>query len=451
MIRNPEEEPVKIRNPKSYSMKTGLNCITLRKSLLLLFFVIYTFSAYSQPDYRFENPTRISGTDGQVGALYRFPSVRTNVDALVRIRAIAGGATLQTIDRTADGFREAFQPEVRVNGRNDGYIEFQITFVRPGTTTDTLSQREVIASALDIDGDRRGVNLLYEYNEINMRGGTYNYNTLSTQLLVLPVVTPSGVAFRATNLTGTLFGAAVDTTALDIMYTVRNANVRSFTWRTGVNNLLSSSQGTRYASLYFKNFIYPNSVLSVPKVLDFKGTSDGNMASLSWTLEVPAESHRTYTCELQRAGDNNTFTTIEEYKEPASKYYSYNGQLLAGGRSLYRLKLTSSDGEVKYSNVLSFYRGNAAIKDLKVYPTVISSNQFTISIPSERKQQGSIQIINYAGQVVYEKQLSLNAGVNSISVSGFNSSLNGNFILVARTGEENYRGKIVIQSNGWAK
>jgi hypothetical protein len=432
-------------------MKTGAIRVTFVKSVLFILFVTYTQLSFSQarPDYTFQNSTLIAGTAGQVGAIYRFPSVKAGVDGLVRISAIAGGATLQAIDRTADGFNEAFQPEIRVSGRRDGYIDFQITFVGTGTTTDSLRQPEVRASALDIDGDRRGINVLHEYNEINMNGGTFDYNTLTTQLQVLPVVTPSGVAFRGTNLTGVLYGAAVDTSALDIMYTVRNANIRTFTWRTGVNNLLSNSQGTRYASLYFKSFTYPNSVLSVPKVLDFKGSSDGSMVALTWKLDVPAIdlTGKYYTCELQRAGDDNQFVTIEESEKLNGTDYSYNGQLPVTGKSLYRIRLTSSDGDVWNSNVLSFYKGaNAVIKDLKVYPTVVSNNQFTINVPSERKQQGIIQMINYAGQVVYEKQLMLHAGTNSVSISDFNPSLHGNQILVVRTGGENYRGKILIQN-----
>jgi hypothetical protein len=427
-------------------MKTVIR-ITLTRALSLLAFVLYTQISFSQalPDYRFENPRLISGNGGQPGAIYRFPSVKTGLDALVRIKTISGGATVENIDRTADGFPEAFQPEVKVSGRRNGYVDFQITFVRAGSTTDSLKQRELKASALDIDGDIRGTNVLYEYDEINMGGGTYDYNTLSTQLAVTPV----GTAFRATNLTGVLFGAAVDTLALDIMYTVRNANVATFSWRAGVNNASGRDDATRYMSLYFKTFHYPNSVLSTPKVLDFKGNSDGSNAMLSWKLDVPAESYTGYTstCELQRADESNTFTTIATFDNKTNQTnFSYTSQLLSTGRTLYRLKMTSGVNEVRYSNVLSFYKGNKAIKDLQVYPTVVSSNQFTINIPSERREQGAIRIINYAGQVVYEKQLELGAGANSISVRDFNPSLHGHYILVATAGSEQFRGKIIIQN-----
>lgn len=425
-------------------MKTGIR-ISLTKVLSLLAFVLLAHISYSQPDYTFRNPSRISGTDKQVGAVYRFPSVKTNVDALVRIKAISN-ATLESIDRTADGFAEAFQPEVRVNGRRNGYIDFQITFVRSGTTTDTVRQSDLRASALDIDGNTSGTNVLYEYNEIDMGGGLAIFNTLSTQLSVTMV----GSAFRATNVTGTLFGAEVDTISLDIMYTVRNANVGSFSWRTGVNNSLSNNQATRYMSLYFKAFNYPqNSVLSTPKVLDFKGNSDGNDATLTWKLDVPAEelSGRKFTCELQRAGENNEFVTIQAFTNLNSINYSYRGELLSSGKTLYRLKMIADNGAEKYSNVLSFYKGNKATRELHVYPTVVSANQFTINIPAERKQQGAIQIVNYAGQVVYEKQVELNAGSNSISIRDFSPALQGHHIVVARTGNEQFKGKIIIQNN----
>lgn len=198
-----------------------------------------------------------------------------------------------------------------------------------------------------------------------------------------------------------------------------------------------------------------NSMFSLPIVSEFKGNSDGSMVMLSWKLDVPTVelSGKTYTCQLQRAGEDNRFVTIQESENLTVTDYSYNDQLTGSSKSLYRLLLTSSEGQRWTSNVLSFNKAaNAIVRDLKVYPTVVSYSQFTINIPSERKQQGSVQMVNYAGQVVYEKQLTLNAGTNSISVSGFNPSLHGNHVLVVRAGGENYRGKIVIENtSGYSK
>jgi len=248
------------------------------KILFVLLLTIPALSSFSQarPDYIFKNARLDSGTDKQVGAVYHFSNVRTNTDAFIKIKAITGGAVIQNLDRTADGYDEAFQPEVNVPRNKDGYVEFQISFVQAGTST-RVAQPELKASALDIDGDLSKNGVLYEYNQIDMGGGIYDFNTLGLQILITPV----GTAYRATNITGILFGASVDTSALDVMYTVKNANVSSFTWRTGVNNLLSSATAKRYTSLYFKNFNYNNTVLSSPKIMNFQELQTATLSSLT--------------------------------------------------------------------------------------------------------------------------------------------------------------------------
>ena len=81
-------------------MKTnGTQKIALAVLLQLLFFIIH-FSLNAQPKYDFRNASKISGTDRQVGAVYRFPNVRSGIDALVSITAITGGLTINTLDGT---------------------------------------------------------------------------------------------------------------------------------------------------------------------------------------------------------------------------------------------------------------------------------------------------------------------------------------------------------------
>lgn len=85
--------------------------------------------------FNFNSWSLESGTALTTGAVYRFANVATGVDALVTISTITSGITLRNIDRTIDGYGEAFQPEYRVNGSTNGYIEFQIRFVNSGGAT----------------------------------------------------------------------------------------------------------------------------------------------------------------------------------------------------------------------------------------------------------------------------------------------------------------------------
>ena len=105
--------------------------------------------AQTAPIFSFNSWSLETGTALTAGAVYRFANVSSGVDALVTISTITSGITLRNIDRTIDGYSEAFQPEYRVNGSTNGYIEFQIRFVNGGGNT-TSPRPLVSATGLDI-------------------------------------------------------------------------------------------------------------------------------------------------------------------------------------------------------------------------------------------------------------------------------------------------------------
>src|SRR5580765_5291938 len=97
-------------------MKANRTIAVLEAILLVLALLtaIIVGAQATAPLYKFKNPTLISGTGGQINAVYRFPGVKTtggNLDALVKIQNKVGNITLDNIDRTADGYAEAFQPQ----------------------------------------------------------------------------------------------------------------------------------------------------------------------------------------------------------------------------------------------------------------------------------------------------------------------------------------------------
>ena len=113
-------------------MKTNGTLTNFFKSILATILLFISTAVIAQPKFNFRNPVLESGTALNVGATYRFPNVRNNVDALVKIDAMVGGITLTNIDRTADGFQEAFQPEYNIPAAKNGYIDFTVTFVKKG-------------------------------------------------------------------------------------------------------------------------------------------------------------------------------------------------------------------------------------------------------------------------------------------------------------------------------
>lgn len=94
------------------------------------------------------NPTLITGTALQVGAVYLYPNATTGIDVRVRIDAFAGGASLVSIDNDT-GLSGNFQPEL--GGINARRADFTFSFFVAGTTTPIAL--DFAASAVDVDGD----------------------------------------------------------------------------------------------------------------------------------------------------------------------------------------------------------------------------------------------------------------------------------------------------------
>lgn len=431
-------------------MKANCNLTALRKCALLLVVILIAEAVFSQaPIYRFRNPTLISGTAGNVNAVYRFPNVRpsgSTIDALVRIQARVGTITLQNIDRTADGYDEAFQPEYRVGSLTDAYFEFLITFVQGGTST-PVSQPLVDVSGLDIDGSASGggivnLNVLKEFNRIDMGGGVCTFNTLGSQLTLSEI----GTAYEGANFTGLLFGALVDTAAKEVMFSVRNANVTSFTYRVGANSLLSSSS-TRYASLYFKRFSYPDlGVLSASNLSRFTGVADEDKVKLKWTL---AEGNNASTIELEKSKTGNSFESIAQFwvntdGHTAQRDFSYTDNSDVAGKVYYRLKITSANGKTQYSNIVHFDSKKAGDNTLTVYPSLVQS-ETTISLNSPVRENGMVIVADMSGRVVKQQTVVLQKGTNNILVPGFENFRKGNYIIAVNTPQQKLAKQIIVQ------
>jgi len=150
--------------PAFFSLRNSL------KHLFLLWFISFSvISAFSQ-GLVFQNARLESGTPGANKAVYRFPNVKTGLDALVTIKGRSDNkVTLSNIDETSTGFQKSFQPKVSYGGGTapgnaSWYMDFDITLVKAGTKTPT-KVAEVDATALDIDGNDNKLREFVVFND----------------------------------------------------------------------------------------------------------------------------------------------------------------------------------------------------------------------------------------------------------------------------------------------
>lgn len=407
--------------------------------VILFVIVVASHRATSQvaPIYNFSSSALESGTANTTGAVYRFSNVYTGTDALVTVTGMSAGITLKSIDRTADGYPEAFQPEYRISGNTNGYIDFTIVFVIAGTST-AVTQPVVSATGLDIDGSSNSGSNLYEFNRIDMGGGTYEYNSYNSQI----VISQSGTAITGANSTGILFGALVDTTAKEVMFSVTATSLSSMTYRVGSDNQTSSTS-TRYASLYYKKFTYQHFPLAISGLVSFDGAVANNNVKLNWELAV-ANNYNNVV--LEKSNTSSNFSAIMEYSLAGieNNKFSYTDNNLSGDLVFYRLKATDMSGKVEYSNILSFRMNANTKRELKLYPSVINSYT-TVNINVAERTGAVLQVTDMSGRMVKQQQLMLNSGTNNITVNGFERFLKGNYIVSVKTSTDIFTQKILIQ------
>lgn len=183
------------------------------------------------------NPTLVSGTALQVGAVYRFANAAPGIDVRIRIDALTN-ATLPTIDRDT-GLIDNFQPELAGSGPRSA--DFTITYVIAGTTTPIAI--DTVASGIDIDGDSVS---LREYSEFSTPLASYVLNNPTN--LDVNASTPS-VASNLRFESRTAANAPdIDETAVQNIAAIVYTATSSFRYRVGV---LGTGDTTRLTSLDF--------------------------------------------------------------------------------------------------------------------------------------------------------------------------------------------------------
>jgi hypothetical protein len=398
---------------------------TCVKSLLLSILLLSFLQGFSQPDYIFKNSTLIAGTDRQIGASYRFPSVKPGVDGIITIMDIKK-ITLDDIDG-GSGFVEAFQPVIGVPKKTNGYVEFQLDFVNAGTKTPRI-MTEVPLTAIDIDGYTYPDEKVYEYDEFLTSPSYYiAYDFIGTSL----TVSMQGSWVNVANKTAVDY-PGVDTVQKDVMFTMVHASVSSITFRVGANNK-SKTDVQRLRSVYFKKFNFPKvAILSQSPVINFNGKKDKNNVTLNWEF---ANGNNIKEYALQRSVSGGEFTTIAtailnniDY-QGGNQAYNYSDLASENKSYAYRLKITFMDGKDYHSQIV-YFGENQAVADnkLEIFPSVIQSRA-SVQVNCERPVKTSIQIVDYSGRIVYQTAVQFSKGVNSFNLSIPDNLAKGNYIL----------------------
>jgi Secretion system C-terminal sorting domain len=408
-------------------MKTNF---TQRKFYIFYFVLVVSIflsrKSFAQPDYTFKNPTLVSGTSLQTGAVYRFNTVKTGTDALVTVKSMNGGITLDKIDESWTGFNEAFQPFIKVNPSSDGYVEFEIKFVDAGLSS-SQNQAEVPMTCIDIDGVDYGNGKLYEKDQIQLSNGYYDNNTTSLKL----AVTNPGGWVTGKNTSAVSIGG-IDTSDKDVMYTVVNTGVNAVTIRIGAQNTSPSGTEVRYRSVYFKKFTYPSSG-TLPVIMSYFNAFAENNSKvvLNWVTEMELNNEY-YT--IERSQDNKNFAAIGmvmgSLNSAVRKTYEYKDGLKGTDITktiYYRIKQSDINGKSTYSPVRTVKLAQKQ-NMIQVNPNPFVDN-IVVKYMSDNSAIMNVKIINAKGLTVVNSNNSVNRGFNNIPVNNLSHLAKGMYII----------------------
>jgi hypothetical protein len=362
-------------------------------------------------------PVLISGNQNEIGSKYRFNNIGSGRSAIVTIVAATGGARVDILDDNNLTKPEAFSPRIKVPGNSTGMVEFRIEFVS-GISNNPKPMDTLYATAMDIDGN----NQLHEMDAINMGGGTVSFQSNSLQILV----TQNATEFLAKNI-GSVEYDAVDTSAKQVMFTVTNKNIASFTYRAGAENL-STDTVSRQKGIYFKGFTYPSFTLLPVTLTRFSGINRNSDNVLNW--ETSSEQN-TKSFSIEKSFDGIVFTAIGE-KAAAGfsstvKNYTYTDANAKPGTSWYRLRITDRDGSFSYSAAVVIKKEDAAAQ-VSLFPC--PAVDFTIvSITAAEQQNVALRMLDKDGRVVYTRNETIKKGTTNIRLGQLDKYASGNYYL----------------------
>jgi hypothetical protein len=423
-----------------YPIQKEKNSFT-KKAVLSIAFAFIGLVSFSQ-NLTFKNPVLISGKSGADGAIYRFPNVATNMDALVTITQRSSClVNLDALDVTSIGYDMAFQPKVsynngQVSGAANWWMEFQITFVQAGTTL-ALLQDSINAKSLSIDGD--GSALQDQFTAIKSSRCTTS-NPTSIQM----ASTTDGDV-----LTGPVTNyPTIDSTTTQIMAFSQYVGTCSIKFRYGAivkGSMCHSEATSRINSILFSAFSHGHTLPM--QLVSFATQYDNNAgkAILNWstTTEIYASHFVVQRSEDGVNYDDVALVFTQEGNSNSLRDYSYTDNVSSIKSRLvyYRLQMVDVDGAYAFSNINVIRLENQDLGTvIKVFPNPVQG-QLQISVPNSWQGKMVYYVIYNSNGALVKQITNSNAGqTETVNVADLPM---GVYIVKAANGNETSVQRIV--------
>lgn len=374
------------------------------------------------------NSSPAAGTDG---AIYRFPSIKTGIDALVKINGRSDNKVkLDNIDLTSSGYDNAFQPEIEYNNGSISssttwWMEFEITFVNAGSST-PVTVTNIKTTSLDIDGDNSKLHewvAYYAPNSYTLETPTLLTTSNFTQT-VNGNTTTVGKKFDGPT---TSYVMGVDTSTKGIMTTLTYSSASVMKFRIGATTTGSSSQTTRMYSSWFKQFAFSSPITLPIKLAAFSAMlNSNNRVDLRWTTSYEKNvSHFVIEKSLDGRNYSDAGMVFAYGNSTSDMNYMYADNLGNSNVTVvyYRLRAVDVDGKSEYSDVRVIRISKATDNNISIltYPNPVTSD-LRVTIPASwQNKQVTYELINANGQSARKSTSASASQTETINVANLNA------------------------------
>ena len=134
------------------------------------FFSMFAFSVAmlfsAKTIHCFNKKPLLTRSEKRQGTIYRFPTVKCDIDALVTVDKLTSNASLNSFNLSDTGAVSALQPELSIEPHCWGYVQLLIQFVKTGTTT-PVDVNDIPTKGISFGGNGKDVKLDVLSNSAN--------------------------------------------------------------------------------------------------------------------------------------------------------------------------------------------------------------------------------------------------------------------------------------------
>ncbi len=177
-------------------------------------------------------------------------------------------------------------------------------------------------------------------------------------------------------------------------------------------------------------YTIPVTFSTLPVVLtDISGTWNNNHVTLTWTTQTELNAA---SFLIEKSNDGNNWQALSLVaatgnSNMANVYYSTDAQPYTV--TYYRLKQIDKDGMYEYSKVIKVIGTQKNDVSIRLYPNPVV-NTATVATTSSNNRAVTVKVFSNNGTQVKEIKKQLNAGFNTIDISGVSSLASGIYTVV---------------------